>query len=321
MKKAIFRAANFFLLLLKIHHPISAFRLSKFKSYQDFNIDFSIKNGNLYFPEKGLSITPAQQKSFSHNLFEICRLARCKYLTSIQTIQNSTYVNLNYKGESIKLNCNNLDNLLIINELFTDEIYEFNLNKSIVCIDIGMNVGYSSLLFSMRNDVEKIYAYEPFKGTYENALANINLNENLKSKIEPINEGWSNKTGDFEFQSYEDGSVGASTSFTADLNPYGKIGNLVKVKLKDASEELKKIKSLHPDKGIFIKMDCEGSEYEIFEKLNADHLLHLIDGLLIEWHYKGPSEITDILEKNNFSYYSTGRPDSPFIGFIYAFKK
>lgn len=321
MKKAIYRIANFIFLFIKLRNPISAFNLSKYKSFPDFNIKFKTQNGNLYFFEKNLLITKEQQSAFNYNLFEICRLAQNKYLTSIQSALDSTILNLNFNNTPIKIYCNSFDNLIIVNELFTDEIYEFSLNKKLICIDIGMNVGYSSLFYATRKDISKIYAYEPFKGTYENALDNINLNENLKPKIEPINKGWSDKTGDFEFQSYEDGSVGASTSFTAEFNIYGQTENKVKVHLVNASEELKRIIAIHPNEGIFVKMDCEGSEYEIFEILQKNNLLQFIDGFVIEWHYKGAKIITDILEKNNFSYFSTGRPDAPYIGFIYAFKK
>lgn len=321
MKKAIYRIANFVYLTLKFKNPFIAFKLSKYRSYQDFNIDFKYQNGKLKFKSVDFELTNQQLKSFSFNLFEITRLARNKYLKGVYSENNNTIINLDYRDSQLKLICNTLDNLLIVNELFTDEIYEFNFNKRLVCIDIGMNVGYSSLLFSTRNDIEKIYAYEPFKGTFDNALNNFKLNSLIANKINPINEGWSDKTGFFEFQNYEDGSVGASTSFTSELNNFGKIGKIVQVKLIDAANELKKIKQQNPDFGIFVKMDCEGSEYEIFERLEEEKLVDSVDGYLIEWHYKGAKPITEILDKYNFSYYSTGRPDSPFIGFIYAFKK
>ena len=321
MKKAIYRLANFVFLLLKIGKPVMAFHLSKYKSEPDFGTTYQAKNSGLYFPTSNQFFSQNILKNWRYNLIEICRLSKNKYLRKVEIRQNDTIVQLDYNAVPIELVCNSLDSLMVVNELFTDEIYEFDYGQKMVCIDIGMNVGYSALLLASRPDVEKVYGYEPFKGTYEKALQNFALNPQLTSKIVPLNSGWSDKTGPFSFQNYADGSIGASTSFTADLNVYGRSADVTTVQLTDASAALQEIRNLHPGTSLFLKMDCEGSEYEIFDKLDKDNLLQHFDGVLLEWHYKGPLPLTTLLKKNGFSYYSTGRPDAPDIGFVYAFKR
>ncbi len=321
MKKAIYRLANFVFLVLKIWNPVMAFHLSKFKSQPDFGTTFKVKGDGLFFPTQKLLLSKYILQTWRYNLLEICRLSKNRYLTSVEQIGSDLVISLQYKSLPLRLSCNSLDSLMVVNELFTDEIYEFDYNHNMICIDIGMNVGYSALLLASRPDVEKVYGYEPFAGTYQKALQNFALNPQLTEKIVPINTGWSDKTGPFSFRNYADGSIGASTSFTADFNVYGQTTDVTTVQLVDASAALREIRTLHPGKSFFLKMDCEGSEYEIFEKLDQDDMLQYFDAVLLEWHYKGPEPINSILKKNGFSYYSTGRPDAPDIGFVYAFKR
>ena len=61
-------------------------------------------------------------------------------------------------------------------------------------------------------------------------------------------------------------------------------------------ENLKKYFLNESDKKI-VKIDCEGSEYEIFDQLDKNNQITTFDYYLIEWHIKGPKQITDILLK------------------------
>jgi hypothetical protein len=68
-----------------------------------------------------------------------------------------------------------------------------------------------------------------------------------------------------------------------------------------------------------LKIDCEGAEYEIIQKLSDTNLLADIDILLIEWHDKGAKMLEDILIANDFRIIS--RHLTSITGMIYAFKK
>ena len=76
------------------------------------------------------------------------------------------------------------------------------------------------------------------------------------------------------------------------------------------------------DEKIIVKIDCEGSEYEILERLNDTGLLPRYDVIIIEWHYKGDALLRKILNDNNFKVLVREKhvPDSDS-GMLYAFKK
>jgi len=74
------------------------------------------------------------------------------------------------------------------------------------------------------------------------------------------------------------------------------------------------------DEKIILKIDCEGSEYEILERLNDTGLLPRFDVIMIEWHIKGTAPLRKILHDNNFDILSMGEHNMN-IGMMYAFKK
>lgn len=318
MKKTLYRIANFVYLLLKTRNPLHAFRFYHFKTEPLFFISWQINSKGLFFPEVPLLLPHSFCRHCAYDLNELCRLARNPFLQAVEQINDTPVLRMLYRGRVIRFQCSSIDNLMVVNELFTDKIYEFDMGRPLVCIDIGMNAGLSTLLMAARADVHRIYAYEPFRNTYDLALSNIALNEVLQEKINPVNAGWSDKDGEFSFNNYEAGSLGASTSFTADLHTYGQLTGIAKVQLLDASGELRRIRQLHPEHSLFVKLDCEGSEYEILEKLDQDGLLPQVHAFLMEWHHKGAAPIEEILKKNGFSFFSTGRPDVAQIGFVYA---
>ncbi|HRD82661.1 MAG TPA: FkbM family methyltransferase [Saprospiraceae bacterium] len=318
MKKILYRLANLAYLLLKTRNPLHAFRFYHFKTEPLFYVSWQINSKGLFFPDVPLLLPHSFCRRCGYDLNELCRLARNPYLRAIEQTDEVPVLWMQYRGEDIRFQCRSIDNLMVVNELFTDKIYEFEMGCPLVCIDIGMNAGLSTLLLAARADVQRIYAYEPFRSTYDLAMSNIAINKTLQAKINPIHAGWSDKEGMFSFHNYEEGSLGASTSFTADLHTYGQTAGTTEVQLLDASSELRRIMQLHPDQSLFVKLDCEGSEYEILEKLSQDGLLPHVHAFLMEWHHKGAAPIEEILKKNGFSFFSTGRPDVAQIGFVYA---
>lgn len=64
-------------------------------------------------------------------------------------------------------------------------------------------------------------------------------------------------------------------------------------------------------------MDCEGSEYEIFESMMRADIVRNVDVFMIEFHFQDKGIIEEYLNKNGFEYIKTNTAD--YIGFIYAF--
>lgn len=88
----------------------------------------------------------------------------------------------------LKFNISTENEYWIMNEIFGDKLYNFQILyfDRVICIDIGMNIGLASLYFTLNDNIEKIYVFEPFQETYKIALKNFNLNdEKIRSKIIP----------------------------------------------------------------------------------------------------------------------------------------
>ena len=129
-----------------------------------------------------------------------------------------------------------------------------------------MNIGLASLYFASRDDVNDVYGFEPFKPTFETAKKNLKLNPKLSEKIIPLNFGLGKKDRTLELSYVADAAVGMST--THDVCKGRKNIKKETVIIKDAAKEISSILEENKNKHIIVKCDCEGAEFEIFERLN-----------------------------------------------------
>lgn len=211
------------------------------------------------------------------------------------------------------------EEILIINEIFIEKDYDFFTNEQIVLIDIGANIGLASIFFSQKNNISKIYAFEPVEKTYNQALINFKMNRHFL-KVEKFNN-YGLAKGDrkdiFLFNNNVKGNTGVrgplSSSFVASMVIE------VEVELRNVTTEIEKIIIENPNSKIAIKMDCEGGEYEIFENLEDSGCIKKIDYLIMEWHDKGSEDLEFILQKNGFDYFNRNLVSNS--GMIYAFKR
>lgn len=206
----------------------------------------------------------------------------------------------------------------ILKEVFVDKDYNLLSNKSFIIFDIGMNIGISTLYFVAKNNVEKVYSFEPVLETYNQALYNFELNDAFVNKIETYNYGLGGYTR-LEKVLFDPQAKG-NCGIRLDLSPNINIQNAkeIEIQIKDIAKMIPSLVEKHSNSKIAIKIDCEGAEYEILERLDELSLLKRIDVLLIEWHDKGSIGIEEILLKNNFRIIS--RNSSFITGMIYAFK-
>lgn len=202
-------------------------------------------------------------------------------------------------------------------EMLGGNVYGFHTDaKDNVVVDIGMNIGVASLYFASREDVSKVYAYEPFSDTYQRAVSNIKRNEKLANKIVPVHAGISDgeRTEKVVFHA----SIHSALTTCPDLvdtavrycqSHYGYGADkgckerIEEIQLLDAAIEVKKILSENEGKNLVLKMDCEGSEYLIMERLVQAGLLQEFSVIMLEWHYKGPDALKAHLQKAGFSYF------------------
>jgi FkbM family methyltransferase len=197
------------------------------------------------------------------------------------------------------------EEFFIICEVFIDKDYNFLRNQNFILIDIGCNIGIASLFFSQKENIKKIYSFEPVKETYKNALINFELNAQLASKIEVFNYGIgdSDKSEVFLFDKNIKGNTGIRGSKSINY----KVSNTqekIEVLIKNASNVFEEIILKNVAENFVCKIDCEGAEYEILKNLDENNLVSKVTIFMIEWHDEGAKILEEILVKNNFIVFS-----------------
>jgi FkbM family methyltransferase len=224
---------------------------------------------------------------------------------------------------SVSVRVDTTEELQILEEIYLDGTYHFELRAPLLIVDIGMNAAYTALYFAAMHPEAVVCAYEPFAPTFRCAEANIALNPALQKRIRSYHFGLSDadRTMDIEYTDRWRGSVGVY-GVPAGL----RISNEVKIercKFHDAAAELGKLYNEYPDRRVVLKVDCEGSEYAVLSRLAERAMLDRIDLMMIECHRRAsghdPGAFRASLSAQGFGCVHL-KPDSPDISMLYAFK-
>lgn len=222
--------------------------------------------------------------------------------------------------QGIKIRVTNKEEFFILSEVFIDGIYNFQIPNPCVVIDVGMNVGISSLYFASKSNVIGVIGFEPFTPTYLKAKKNLQLNSLISAKIQTHNIGIGSKSEKLRLPYCEEWAGSATIT---DAPQFFKAGNSFEkqeVLLEPATHIFDDISRKHPDLFKVCKIDCEGSEYLIFDSLLSLPLDMLPDMFMVEWHYRGHQDLVDFF--SNHGYLSFVFPAiSESVGMIYAVKK
>lgn len=192
--------------------------------------------------------------------------------------------------------------LYTLAEVFGDEIYGIDLNRPSFVIDIGANVGFSALYFASRYDSE-VVAFELFPATAGLAQANFDLNPDLARRIELKVEGLSDANSILELPYDPEGSAGMGI-----FNPSTNLP-LTAVQIRDVNEVFPGLLERAGDRLIVLKVDCEGAEYAIFDRLLEVGGLSAVDSILLETHptpNRNADEICALLRDEGFRYFRQG---------------
>ena len=183
----------------------------------------------------------------------------------------------------------------IMAEVFKDNIYAPYLvrKRDLTILDIGANIGLTSYYFSKYG---KVYSMEPSKQHFDIFTEMIKFNK-LEDKIVPINKALYLKSGKLPFG----GPDNNKTMRSLHMATWEKGQSSEMVDAITLTDLFKEYKIEHVD---FMKLDVEGSEYEIIGGGDFKAVADKIDKILIErhaWANRNPNQLTDTLRMRGFN--------------------
>lgn len=271
------------------------------------------------------------KNKMEHNIFKKCdivvNLKNEKWLTKsieyISSLKDNFGDNIKFYNEDkvIKVvldgftfNVSNRSEFLILKEIFIDGIYNFTINMDVIVFDIGMNVGFTSLFFANKKNIQTIYSFEPVKETYNDAIKNFEQNYMLSKKIYAYNQGLfsSNKLMEFTYNPDNKGSFGfvGNEKFKKHNNVFHK----KKIQLFDVKQIIEN-QLKETELNYVIKIDCEGAEYDIIPEILKINRLPIL--FMIEWHLSKGYVLVDQLKMSGYTVIFTQTELTA--GMIYAF--
>ena len=175
------------------------------------------------------------------------------------------------------INSGEFHNLCVVfNEIVCTDTYHndfVNIEPDDVVVDIGFNFGIFSIQ-SLRFKPKRIVAFEPNPN-----LVSLYLNNFKTDLIEIYQQAISNKNGKTKF--FENSDTGMSTIID-DIN--------IDSRNTSYDVEVRAFNQIIIDYNLsnidYLKVDCEGSEYDIFESIPDEYLKNKIRKISIEFHHE-----------------------------------
>jgi len=219
-------------------------------------------------------------------------------------------------GKTLKLSLKNDGDFAIAHELFLDRQYrhcEEAIKKAKNCIiDIGGHLGFFSIMASILNPVVPIYSFEPHIGNY--ALLKENLKNNHIKNVTAKQVAVSSSVGQTDLKlSKED----LNHSLTMAIEPTGETQ-----KVQTTTLERIFIKN-NINICDLLKLDCEGSEYEIIYSAPKT-IFDKIRNIFLEyhdWENKGESDkLKSYLQSLDYKVQKFPNSKMPALGFLWCYK-
>ena len=181
---------------------------------------------------------------------------------------------------------------IVLNEMYIlkeyKSLYRYIQPGSTV-IDIGAHIGLFSVLAARLHKNVKVFSYEPFPENYSLLRENVDINS-LKKQIKTFKVGIGAKEEKRKLYVHRSNSGGHSL--------YKKSNNAITISLIPLREVFRANNIRTCD---FLKMDCEGAEYEILMN-TPDDILKKIKCIALEYHANEDSKILEaFLKKKGFT--------------------
>jgi FkbM family methyltransferase len=180
-------------------------------------------------------------------------------------------------------------------------------------VDIGAGLGDFAVSVAKAHPHSTVYAYEPFPESYDLLLENVRLNQIANVKTFPQAIGA--QTGSMQLHAVSAEAVQQST--VAPVTG----GQAIQVQSIALDEVLAHLQLTRCD---YLKMDCEGAEYDVF--FNASPAtLEKIDRICLEYHDGVTShthqDLVRLFELNGFEVDCTTNPAHSDLGLLFARQK
>lgn len=170
-----------------------------------------------------------------------------------------------------------------IRGVFLNEDYKFLVSEGKTVIDVGANIGDSSVYFAVNG--MNVISVEPYPANAELILTNASKN-GLSDRIKVLNSG-----------------VGGSVaSVKVDPKLFPDSGSDLKQKESGVEIRVLTLEQILKENELneaFLKMDCEGCEYDSLLG-SSDNTILSFSRILMEYHY-GPEKIAKRLKNLGFS--------------------
>ncbi len=218
---------------------------------------------------------------------------------------------------SFQLNIRSLMDMWIVKETCLDRDYEVHgipILDGWTVIDIGAGIGEFTLLTAIENPSSRVYAYEPFPESF--ALLEENLKLNGVGNVTAVQTAVSSASGKTQLA-----TTGAAVQHTTtDSTISGTADNVIKVQAIALDDLFQENGLTHCD---FLKVDCEGCEFEIL--LNAaPEVLQRINHICLEYHDGftdfSHTDLVKYLQGEGFEVTAVSNPVHHYLGFLYAWR-
>jgi len=279
-----------------------------------YKCDFNLSNNTSYYISHGYDTKNKLFKLYDKETNELLLEA----LNTNGKFDLSKLDKNGYLKNYFSLLPNDFTSALPLYEIFVDEIYNYGqcrINNGDVVVDVGANLGFFSVYASYKG-CKVCYAFEPIKELYASMKIQIDKIPNIVID----NRALSNFTGESKFYIPVNESIGASLYDTS--KKYNKEQTIVKCDVVDFMEMIY-------EKGIekidYLKLDCEGAEYDIFKSITDEFLTNSIKKIAMEFHDNHASKLQTIIDRLEASKFHVEFKENANInsdlGILYAWKK
>jgi FkbM family methyltransferase len=230
---------------------------------------------------------------------------------------------------AVRIPLENVDDFLTTYDVYANGHYDrlyASLPHGSVLWDIGANIGVTSLIFAQSPKIAHIYAFEPMPHTFACAQRSLGANPDFSEKVTLQNLGVGDRNGNLEISYTKKAKAAIGVS---EIPPRLKMLYRIKpedmekitIHLVDAAEVVDQIKQAHPGAAIFLKLDAEGAEYGIIDRLVETGRIADITAAAIEWHMQpGEPYLTSALQTAGFNTQAKALEPDNSIGMIDAWR-